>query len=215
MVSVNFRSREPRRVTPSPPRRNRPTKQKLAAVSQKPLCVIDMLSSPYRIIEDSPKEIVEILSDSEEELNNKKQAGGTNNNNNNVRGKAANKRNSPKGKILWCLLQAKSLGLVWVDRLILVFISGSSDVITILNSPPQTLRTPDKSNQQQSSQTQQLSQSNQQPQQQSNQQPLPLLLQQSQLALAQFETTIVGGDVFIQTGWLEFAEFVDLISYKK
>ncbi len=57
-----------------------------------------MLSSPYRIIEDSPKEIVEILSDSDEDLNNKKQPSGTNNNNNNLRGKADNKRTSPKGK---------------------------------------------------------------------------------------------------------------------
>jgi len=98
MVSVNFRSREPRRETPSPPRRNRLTKQKAAAITQKPVCVIDMLSSPYRIIEESPKEIVEILSDSDDDSKNKKQAS-TNNNNVNSRGKPTNKRNSPKGWI--------------------------------------------------------------------------------------------------------------------
>jgi hypothetical protein len=60
MVSVNFRSnrRSPKRAKAKHSAAAAP-----AAATAKPVCVIDIMSSPYRVIEESPKEVVDVYSD--------------------------------------------------------------------------------------------------------------------------------------------------------
>jgi len=78
MVSFNFSSNCNTTSVLQASKKTR-TKAKPAAVNQKPVCVIDVMSSPYRIIEESPREVVDVLSEDEDK--NKKSGGGPNNNN--------------------------------------------------------------------------------------------------------------------------------------
>jgi hypothetical protein len=80
MVSVNFRSSN-RNVATSPKRSKNKNVATRDLASAKPVCVIDVMQSPYRIIEDSPKEVVDVFSDDDES---KKKSGGPSNNVNNV-----------------------------------------------------------------------------------------------------------------------------------
>ena len=90
MVSVNFRSSN--RNVASSPKRGRSKNVSIqqtsaAAANAKPMCVIDIMQSPYRIIEESPKEVFDVYSD--EENDTRKKGGNANNaaassNNNNV-----------------------------------------------------------------------------------------------------------------------------------
>lgn len=73
MVSVNFRSNR-NAAAVSPVKKPRP---KNMTVTQKPVCVIDIMSSPYKIIEASPKEVVDVFSDDEDK---NKKVGANNNN---------------------------------------------------------------------------------------------------------------------------------------
>ena len=79
MVSVNFRSSN-RNVATSPKRSKNKNVATRDLASAKPVCVIDVMQSPYRIIEDSPKEVVDIFSDEDES---KKKSSGSGNNVNN------------------------------------------------------------------------------------------------------------------------------------
>ena len=89
MVSVNFRSNT---RNPSPKRSKNKKSHPVAAMA-KPMCVIDIMQSPYRIIEDSPKEVVDVYSDEDES---KKK--GANNNNVNNGGVAGNNKNQQQPK---------------------------------------------------------------------------------------------------------------------
>jgi len=98
MVSVNFRSSN--RNVASPPRRtkNRGVGKATAISSAtsvanaKPMCVIDIMQSPYRIIEESPKEVFDVYSDDENDTRKKVGNTATNasNNNNNINSNSTN-----------------------------------------------------------------------------------------------------------------------------
>ena len=74
MVSVNFRSSNRN----SSPKRGKnknvgmqTSNATAAAANAKPMCVIDVMQSPYRIIEESPKEIFDVFSDEENDARKK------------------------------------------------------------------------------------------------------------------------------------------------
>jgi len=92
MVSVNFRSSTNNRNSSEGGKRGKNKNVGMqtsshslaaAAANAKPMCVIDVMQSPYRIIEDSPKEIFDVFSD-EENDSRKKNAPTSNTNSSNA-----------------------------------------------------------------------------------------------------------------------------------
>ena len=74
MVSVNFRktNEKAKEVTSSSTVASSSAAAAAAAASAKPTVVIDVMSSPYQVIEPSPQEVIDVFSDDEEKQKTKK-----------------------------------------------------------------------------------------------------------------------------------------------